>query len=383
MDRQRKIVHIDMDAFYAAVEQRDHPAYRDRPIVVGGSPESRGVVATCSYEARRFGIRSAMPASQAARLCPQAIFVRPRFEVYRQVSAQIQALFGEYTALVEPLSLDEAYLDVTGVTEHHGSASLIARDIKRRIRELTGLSASAGVSYNKFLAKLASDMDKPDGFCLIRPEQGAELVATLPIGRFHGIGPATEKRMHEHGIRTGAELREWTLERLQAVFGKAARYYYQAARGIDERPVSSQRLRQSLGSETTFPQDLHRVEDMLQALEQLAVDVAQGMAQRHLAAHTLTIKVKYADFRLVTRSLTRPVPMRDLNELRAHLAPLLARTDAGQRPVRLLGVTVSGLTDADSFCQQPQLELFEEAEPRSRSRHNTGSELRSAPRLRR
>lgn len=362
MDRLRKIIHLDMDAFYAAVEQRDHPAYRGQPVVVGGSPNGRGVVATCSYEARRFGIRSAMPASRAARLCPQAIFLQPRFEVYRQVSTQIQALFREYTPRVEPLSLDEAYLDVTDVSEHRGSASLIARDIKRRIRELTGLSASAGVSYNKFLAKLASDMDKPDGFCVILPAQGPELVASLPIGRFHGVGPATERRMHAHGIRTGADLREWPLERLRVLFGKAARYYYLAARGIDERPVSAQRLRQSLGSETTFRHDLHRIEDMLQALEQLADDVAKGMTQRNLAAHTLTIKVKYADFRLVTRSVTQPFPMRKPSELRARLAALLARTEAGQRPVRLLGVTVSGLTDAADHPRSPQLALFDDAE---------------------
>jgi DNA polymerase-4 len=358
VDRQRKIIHVDMDAFYAAVEQRDQPDYRGKPLVVGGSPGSRGVVATCSYEARRFGIHSAMPSAHALRLCPEAIFVRPRFQVYRDVSTQIQSIFREVTERVEPLSLDEAYLDVTGVARRHGSATYIARDVKRQILQETGLTASAGVSYNKFLAKLASDMDKPDGLYLITPEDGPGFAAELPIGRFHGIGPATERRMHEHGIRSGRDLLDWPLERLQSLFGKAANYYYQAARGIDERPVSAQRVRRSLSSETTFQHDLRDPLEMLAQLRQLAAEVAQGLGARQLRAHTLTVKVKYADFRLVTRSATSAVAFGEVAELCRFLQPLLARTEAGTRPVRLLGVTASGLITAEQRDCPPQLELF-------------------------
>jgi DNA polymerase-4 len=358
VDRQRKIIHMDMDAFYAAVEQRDFPAYRGRPVVVGGAPDGRGVVATCSYEARRFGIHSAMPCARAARLRPDAIFLRPRFQAYQEVSRQIQGIFRQYTERVEPLSLDEAYLDVSGVARLHGSATFLAREIKRRIREETALTASAGVSYNKFLAKLASDMDKPDGLYLITPEQGPGFAAELPIGRFHGVGPATERRMRAHGIHTGRDLLAWSLPRLQAAFGKSASYYYHAARGIDERPVSSQRVRHSLGAETTFQKDLDDPAEMLQQLERLAAQVAEGLAARRLGAHTLTIKVKYADFKLVTRSATTALPLWQLGELRRYLGALLARTEAGARPVRLLGVIASGLVAAETVHRAPQLELF-------------------------
>jgi len=252
----RKIIHIDMDAFYAAVEQRDFPELRGKPVVVGGAPDSRGVVATCSYEARVFGIRSAMPASQAYRLCPEAVFVRPRFEAYRAVSAEIRAIFQEFTERVEAISLDEAYLDVTASPLLQGSATRIAQAIKQRIMESTRLTASAGVSYNKFLAKIASDRDKPDGLCLILPEQGREIIAGLPIGGFHGIGKATEAKMKALGIHCGRDLECLSIATLVQQFGKVGEHYYRIARGIDERPVIPNRPRKSWGAETTFPVDL-------------------------------------------------------------------------------------------------------------------------------
>jgi len=339
----RKIIHVDMDAFYAAVEQRDDPALRGRPVIVGGSPTGRGVVATCSYEARRFGIHSAMPAARAIRLCPEAVFVRPRFDVYRDVSRQLQAIFRDYTDLVEPLSLDEAYLDVSDTPGFQGSATLIARDIRRRIRGQTGLTASAGVSYNKFLAKQASDLDKPDGLTLITPEQGVAFVAALAIGRFHGVGAATERRMHELGINTGADLRGWTLVALQQAFGKRAAFYYGIARGVDERPVQISRERKSIGAENTFAADLSGHGAMLAELAPLTEKVAGSLASKGLQARTLTLKVKYGDFVQITRSRSRQQPWTQAADMLYALGGLLAQTDAATRSVRLLGVTVSGL----------------------------------------
>ncbi|MCK8516858.1 DNA polymerase IV [Methylonatrum kenyense] len=340
---QRKIIHVDMDAFYAAIEQRDDPALRGRPVVVGGSPDGRGVVATCSYEARRFGIHSAMPAARAIRLCPDAVFLRPRFTVYRAVSRQIQALFRDYTDLVEPLSLDEAYLDVTCSSRFQGSAIRIARDIKARIRAETGLTASAGVSYNKFFAKQASDLEKPDGLTLIRPEQGAGFIASLPVGRIHGVGRATERRMHDLGIRTGADLRRWSLAELQQTFGRRAGYYYGLARGVDERPVRGERIRKSIGAEQTYPADLRDRTAMCQALVPLAEKVATALDARELQGHTLTLKVKFSDFRQITRARSRALPWRNAVDMLPVAEALLGQTEAGERPVRLLGLSVSSL----------------------------------------
>ncbi|MCP1675362.1 DNA polymerase-4 [Natronocella acetinitrilica] len=342
----RKILHLDMDAFYAAIEQRDDPALRGRPVIVGGSPDGRGVVATCSYEARRFGIHSAMPAARAVRLCPDAVFIRPRFDAYRSVSRQVQSIFRDYTDLVEPLSLDEAYLDVTGTPGFSGSATLIARDIKRRVREGTGLTISAGVSYNKFLAKQASDLDKPDGLHLITPEAGAAFVAELPIGRFHGVGRATERRMHALGIHVGADLLRFSLEELQQAFGKRAPFYYDIARGIDHRPVQATRERKSIGAETTFAHDLVRPMDMLEALQPLAAKAVTSMAGKRLVAHTVTLKVKYADFEQITRSRSDRFAYRTEESVMRVVSGLLSDTEAGHRPVRLLGVTLSGLAPA-------------------------------------
>ncbi|WP_347259252.1 DNA polymerase IV [Methylocaldum sp.] len=353
--RPRKIIHIDMDAFYAAVEQRDFPELRGKPVVVGGAPNSRGVVATCSYEARVFGIRSAMPAAKAYRLCPEAVFIRPRFDVYRAVSAEIRAIFLDFTNLVEAISLDEAYLDVTASPILQGSATRIAGEIKRRIREATQLTASAGVSYNKFLAKIASDRHKPDGLCLIPPEQGRAVIAELPIGAFHGIGKATEAKMLALGIRCGRDLERLALATLTRQFGKAGEHYYRIARGIDERPVVPNRPRKSWGAETTFPADLSDRAEMCQHLAKLAEGVLKKLARHGLQARGLTVKVKYDDFELVTRARTLDRPFRDIRDVRPHLAELLNRTEAGRRKVRLLGVSFSVLENA----QRPvTLDLF-------------------------
>jgi DNA polymerase-4 len=326
-------------------------------VIVGGQPDTRGVVAACSYEARAFGIHSAMPCSRAYRLCPDAVFVRPRFNVYREVSRQIQAVFHEFTELVEPLSLDEAYLDVSECEAHQGSATLIARAIKQRIKADTGLTASAGVSYNKFLAKTASDMDKPDGLYVILPDQGEAFVAQLPIGKFFGIGRVTEAKMKQLGIHNGADLKAWPLERLVKRFGKSASYYHQVARGIDARAVHNSRERKSIGSERTFAEDLRDTTKMLEVLEKLAHEVGASLEKRQLLARTTTIKVKFADFQQVTRSLTVEQPVADAAPIIAQLPALLARTDAGERAVRLLGVSVSGLV-RDGYHDGPQMVLF-------------------------
>lgn len=352
----RKIIHIDMDAFYASVEQRDKPELCGRPVIVGGDPGGRGVVAACSYEARRFGIHSAMPAARARRLCPQAVFLRPRFDVYRSVSAQIRAVFAEFTDAVEPLSLDEAYLDVTGTPLYQGSAARLAAAIKQRIREVTGLTASAGVSYNKFLAKIASDMDKPDGLFVITPEQGASFIASLPVRRFHGIGRATEAKMQALGINTGADLRRQSRERLLRHFGKAGLYYYQIARGIDERPVNVARTRKSIGSETTLAEDLEDTAAMLAILAERAQKVSGLLQEKSLAARTLTVKVKYDNFRQVTRSFSTDEVFRSFAEMAPLLPELLARTEAGARRVRLLGVSVSGLQPDELQSREEQLD---------------------------
>ena len=363
LSQHRKIIHIDMDAFYAAVEQRDFPEWRGRPVIVGGSPDTRGVVATCSYEARAFGIRSAMPASHARRLCPEAIFVRPRFEVYRAISAEIRHIFKHFTPQVEAISLDEAYLDVTHSDILHGSASLMAQDIRDRIHNLTGLTASAGVSFNKFLAKIASDRHKPDGFCLILPEQAPAIIRAMPIGAFHGIGRATETRMKALEIHSGSDLESWPLDDLRRHFGRSAEYYYQIARGLDERPVRADRIRKSWGAETTFQTDLADPETMLIHLQELARRVLVNMAQKNLTASTLTVKVKYADFEQVTRSLSLTRPFSVVTPVPPHLRTLLDRTEAGQRKVRLLGVSFSSLTGTKA-PSEGQLDLFSDRQGR-------------------
>jgi DNA polymerase IV len=356
MAKQRKIIHVDMDAFFASVEQRDQPNYQGKPLIVGGQPNSRGVVAACSYEARKFGIYSAMPCSRAYRLCPQAIFVPPRFEAYREVSAQIREIFWQYASQVEPLSLDEAYLDVTYTADFDGSATRIARAIKADILATTNLNASAGVSYNKFLAKIASDMDKPNGLYVIKPEQGLAFVAGLPVGKFHGIGPATEEKMQKIGIKTGADLREKTLIELVERFGKAGQYYYNIARAIDERPVRSKRVRKSLGKETTFVEDIVSAKVLMEKLNGLAELVLSKLAEQKLQAKTITVKVKYASFQQVTRAQSVAYVL-DMAAIQQLIPQLLKRTEAGSKPVRLVGLSLSGLEKIKLDDEQPQLEL--------------------------
>jgi DNA polymerase-4 len=352
----RKIIHIDMDAFFAAVEQRDNPGLRGKPIIVGGRPDARGVVATCSYEARKFGIHSAMPSSLAYRLCPEALFIKPRFEVYKEVSAAIRIIFSEYTDLIEPLSLDEAYLDVTDASLCRGSATLIAREIKEKIRMQTGLTASAGVSYNKFLAKIASDLDKPDGLYLITPEQGPEFIEQLAIGQFHGIGKATEKKMHDLGIHTGRDLKRWSLPLLVGHFGKAGHYYYEIARGIDNRAVRNYRPSKSVGMEITYPEDLEDPAVILQQLQLLLEKALARLALKQLTARTLTVKIKYHDFVRITRSKTLPHVISREDGMNGILAELLKDTEIGLKKVRLLGVALSSLqADAPLTCRQMDL----------------------------
>jgi len=356
----RKIIHIDMDAFFAAVEQRDNPKYQNKPIIVGGKPDSRGVVATCSYEARKFGIHSAMPSSQAYRLCPRAIFVKPRFEAYKEASSLIRQVFSKYTPLFEPLSLDEAYLDVSQNTSHQGSATLIAKDIKQTILKKTGLIASAGISYNKFLAKIASDMDKPDGLYLITPEQGERFVESLSIGKFHGIGKATEKKMYALGIKTGLDLKQQSLHFLIQNFGKTGQHYYNISRAIDLRPVNNHRESKSVGVETTFQIDIQKRAEILKHLQQLLKKAQQKLKDKDLKAQTLTIKIKYHDFVQITRSRTLATTISDSIDSKAIFEGLLTNTDIGQRKVRLLGVTLSSLNNHTHLLDYRQLDLFED-----------------------
>ena len=353
--RQRKVIHIDMDAFYASVEQRDDPALRGRPVAVGGS-RARGVVAAASYEARAFGVRSAMPSVTAIRRCPELVFVSPRFDVYRQVSQQIRAIFEDYTALIEPLSLDEAYLDVSDDCRALGSALAIAEEIRARIRADTGLTASAGVSYNKFIAKLASDQNKPDGVCVIPPRKGAAFVATLPVKRFHGVGPVTAAKMERLGILTGADLRDRPLAFLQANFGSHADYLHDAARGIDHRPVRAHRPTKSVGAERTFETDLSDPKALDAALIRVA-DAAWTRIERHGAkGKTVTLKLRHADFRTITRARSVASPVGDLGTFLRIGRDLLAAELPVANGYRLLGLTLSGMID-EADAVQPALPL--------------------------
>ncbi len=354
----RKIIHVDMDAFFASVEQRDHPELRGKPVAVGGGSE-RGVVAAASYEARVFGVRSAMPSVTARRRCPDLIFVKPRFDVYRQVSQAIRAIFLDYTPLVEPLSLDEAYLDVTEDLKGIGIATCIAEEIRARIREETGLTASAGVSYNKFLAKLASDQNKPDGLCVITPVKGPAFVASLPVARFHGVGPKTAEKMARLGIHTGADLKAKGRDFLLQHFGSSADYYHDLARGICYRQVKPNRVRKSIGAEDTFFTDLTDPADLARELEAISHTVWRRIAEKNaFSGRTVTLKVKYRDFQIVTRarSLDRPVSGRE--EFLALGQALLEGLLPVKKPVRLLGLTLSNLCEAQPVAEDaPALPL--------------------------
>jgi DNA polymerase-4 len=338
----RKIVHIDMDAFYASVEQRDNPELRGKPVAVGGS-EARGVVAAASYEARQFGVRSAMPSVIAKRKCPDLIFVKPRFDVYKAVSLQIRAIFAEYTPIIEPLSLDEAYLDVTENLKGMVSATWIAEELRARIRAETGLTASAGVSYNKFLAKLASDHRKPDGLFVITPDMGPVFVETLQVRKFHGIGPATARKMEQLGIRTGLDLRAQALDLLQQHFGKAGSYFYWAARAIDDRSVRADRIRKSVGAENTFPADLFTLEAARDQLRDIIEKIWAHCDRSGTRGRTVTLKVKFANFRQITRSRTGQLPIGTRGELEQLSIALLEPLFPVTKGIRLLGLSVSSL----------------------------------------
>ncbi|OAP48956.1 DNA polymerase IV [Sinorhizobium americanum] len=352
----RKIVHLDMDAFYASVEQRDNPELREKPVAVG-HPAARGVVAAASYEARAFGVHSAMPSVTAKRKCPELIFVPPRFDVYKAVSQQIREIFAEYTPLIEPLSLDEAYLDVTENLKGMDIATEIALEIRAKIKAVTGLNASAGISYNKFLAKMASDLNKPNGQAVITPKNGPAFVEALPVKKFHGVGPATAERMRKYGIETGLDLKEKTLEFLVEHFGKSGPYFYGIARGIDERQVKPNRIRKSVGAEDTFVEDIADLDLATAELKPLAEKVWRYCEAQGISGKTVTVKIKYSHFTQATRSRTGSVALAGVPEILAAASDLLATVYPFKRPVRLLGVTLSTLTAPEIGDAQPQSQL--------------------------
>ncbi len=335
----RKIIHIDMDAFFASVEQRDNPELRGKPVAVGHSSK-RGVVAAASYEARKYGVHSAMPSVQASRLCPHLIFVPGRMHIYKEVSKQVHEIFREYTDLIEPLSIDEAFLDVTENNKEIPLGVTIAREIKEKIKKQLQLTASAGVSYNKFLAKIASDIRKPDGLCTIHPEQALDFISDLPIESFWGVGPVTAKKMHRLGIHTGVDLRETSLQTLMRHFGKSGQLYYDFSRGVDLRPVESERVRKSVGCENTLEKDLKLKSSFIIELYHVATELVVRLEKSEFRGNTLTLKIKFNDFSQVTRSQTLEHPIYKLKEILA-LAKKLFQTIEEERPIRLIGLSVS------------------------------------------
>jgi len=347
-----------MDAFYASVEQRNNPSLKGKPVVVGGPPNSRGVVSTCSYEARKYGIHSAMPSTQAYKLCPHAVFITHHgFSDYKEVSNQIREIFHDYTDMVEPLSLDEAYLDVTENKMGIPSATIIAAQIREAILKKTRLTASAGVSYNKFIAKIASDVDKPNGMTVITPDKATAFLEGLPIGRFFGIGRRTEERMKDMGIFKGYDLKKKELYELLNLFGKAGSYYYYAVRGIDERPVESNRTRKSLGRENTFSSDLTNKEEIIEQLEKIAETVEQDCQKTGVYGFQLTLKVKYHDFQTCTRCTRSTIPLKNKEGIMSLVPDLLKKTNAGIVPVRLLGLSLGKLHGKLYKPPDPQMEL--------------------------
>lgn len=356
-----------MDAFYASVEQRDNPDYRGKAIAVGGSPEGRGgVVATASYEARKFGVRSAMPSKRALQLCPDIIFVRPRFDVYKDVSRRIREIFSRHTDVIEPLSLDEAFLDVSEDKQQIGSAIEIAKLIKQAIKEELQLTASAGVSVNKFVAKIASDLNKPDGLTFIGPSSIESFMEKLPVEKFFGVGKVTAEKMKRMGLHTGADLKRLSENDLKQHFGKVGTFYYQIVRGIDEREVQPHRETKSLGAEDTFPFDLTRTEEMYAELEKIAVTVSERLKRYGLKGRTITLKIKYSDFRQITRNQSFPFPIGDFEKILGTAKQLLLSTEPEDKPVRLLGISLSNFGEiipvAGRTGNPAQLSLFDEEE---------------------
>jgi DNA polymerase IV len=353
----RKIIHIDMDAFFASVEQLDNPELRGKPVAVGGSGE-RSVVAAASYEARKFGVRSAMPSVIAKRLCPSLIFVKHNFARYTEVSATIHEIFREYTDLIEPLSIDEAFLDVTEDKKRIGSATLIAKKIRNEIKLRTGLTASAGVSVNKFLAKIASDINKPDGLFLIKPEDAEKFIEGLSVEKFYGIGKVTAQKMHKLGIHTGADLKNWDLVSLVRNFGKAGVFFYDIVRGIDERPVEPDQERKSVGTELTYEKDLITRFEIIAELYKLEKELTERLEHSETTGRTITMKVKFSDFRQITRSKTLQNYIRDFETLHKEVSEIRKSLKLEGSRIRLLGLSISNFETED--CEDRQLYLFED-----------------------
>lgn len=358
MEYRRKIIHIDMDAFFASVEQRDNPKLKGKPVIVGGNPQSRGVVATCSYEARQYGIHSAMPSKVAYNRCPYAVFVPPRFDVYKKVSYQIREIFYRYTDLVEPLSLDEAFLDVTNNKKNIKYATEIAKRIKEEIFNEVGLTASAGVSYNKFLAKLASDYKKPNGMTVLTPKNAQEFLDNLPINKFFGIGKVTSRALLNLGINNGYDLRQLDLYELENLFKSRGYSYYQYSRGIDNRPVEPYRERKSVGAETTLSQNLNiEDEEVADILSEICEDVSRRLNNSEKMGKTITLKIKYDDFTQITRSISLESPIYKHEDIRVNIYNLLKNLLNNGKQIRLLGVTISNLVDIKEECTN--ITLFE------------------------
>lgn len=353
----RRILHCDMDCFYAAVHVRDDPSLEGMPVVVGGDPSGRGVVAAANYEARKYGIHSALPAAQARRLCPDTVFLRPDFRRYREESQAIFAIYRDFTPVIQTLSLDEAFLDVSEYLGEFGSATAIAADIRRRVRKERRLTVSVGVGPNKLVAKIASDFDKPDGLTVVRPSEVEAFLAPLPVRRLHGIGPATEKTLHAMDLKTVADLRRASVDLLLTRFGNWGRTMRDRAWGIDDRSVHTCHVRKSLSTERTFAENLKKIEEIDEILETMAGEVAQGLEKRRLAASTITVKVRYPDFQTPTRSHTLPVPTADAATIASLSHELVRRTDATRRSVRLLGVGASNLVPGELG----QMALFDES----------------------
>ncbi|GGB80045.1 DNA polymerase IV [Dyadobacter sediminis] len=358
----RKIIHIDMDAFYASVEQRDFPEYRGKPLAVGGSPSGRGVVATASYEARKFGVRSAMSSRKAMQLCPDIVFVYPRFEVYKAVSAKIREIFYRYTDLIEPLSLDEAYLDVTEDKLQIGSALEIAAQIKKAIKDELNLTASAGISINKFVAKIASDINKPDGLTFIGPSKVENFINNLPVEKFFGVGKVTAEKMKNMQLFTGADLKKLTEDELVKHFGKTGHFYYKIVRGMDDREVQTHRETKSLGAEDTFQYDLENLEEMYKELDRIAVTVHNRLVKKQLKGRTVTLKIKFSDFTQITRNHSFNNPVGDLDTIIETVRQLLEKVNFEEKTVRLLGISLSNFGEPEIRSRKPrdpeQLELF-------------------------
>jgi DNA polymerase-4 len=354
----RQIIHIDMDAFFAAVEQHDQPAYRGQPVIVGGDPKTRGVVSTCSYEARKFGVHSAMPSSQALRLCPMGIFLPGRMGRYLEVSSQIMTILKEYTPLVEQVSIDEAFLDVTGSEALFGSADEIALQIVERIEREVGLTASVGIAPNKFLAKLASDLKKPKGFVKVKLEEVQSLLNPLPVGRLWGVGPKTEESLHQMGIGTIGELSRIAPERLKKRFGELGMHLYLLANGVDDRPVQPEEEAKSIGHEVTFQEDSRDREFLTSILMKLSVKVARRVRQAGVGGRTITLKIRNSEFQTITRSRTLLHPTDDEGEIYRVVLELMEEAEWGRKPVRLLGVSLTQFTEEES----DQLLLFSDEE---------------------